>query len=118
MKEETDVFQFGRSAGMLRETLGRPQTRGFLWGVGATMAAYFVLPAVREVIRPAAKGVVRGAMVAGDRFRYAVSGAREGLEDIVAEAQFDRMRDTADPLANESVETVSQALTPRTKPEH
>lgn len=79
--------------GWMTDMWGEPQTRGFLWGVGTAMAAYFVWPAVREAVRPATKGVVRGAMAAGDRFRYAMSGAREGLEDVIAEAQFERMKD-------------------------
>lgn len=78
---------------MFRET----QTRGFLWGVGTTMAVMYFWPGIRGVARPAAKGVVRGAMAAGDRFRYAMATAREGVEDLVAEAQFERMRSAADP---------------------
>jgi hypothetical protein len=106
-------MRFGRP-GFLRETLRSPQTRGFIWGFGAATAAYFLLPAIKEAVRPTAKGVVRGAMVAGDRFRSAMAGAREGLEDIVAEAQYDRMRGMAEPDLDASVDTVTQAIQPRT----
>lgn len=91
-------MRFGRTRWM-REMFGEPQTRGFLWGAGAALAAYFLWPAVREAVRPCAKGVIRGAMVAGDRFRYALATAREGVEDVIAEAQFERLRGAAAPEA-------------------
>lgn len=91
-------MRFGRARWM-GDMWGEPQTRGFLWGAGTALAAYFLWPAVREAVRPATRGVIRGAMVAGDRFRYAMATAREGLEDVVAEAQFDRMRDVMEPDA-------------------
>ncbi|HEY3366985.1 MAG TPA: hypothetical protein VGK74_18185 [Symbiobacteriaceae bacterium] len=70
------------------------------------MTAYFLWPAVKEAVRPATKGMVRGAMVAGDRFRYAMSGAKEGLEDLVAEAQFERARDHVGSGIKEAAEGV------------
>lgn len=93
-----------RSPNWMREMTGQPQTRGFVWGVGTAVAAYFLWPAVREVVRPATRGVVRGAMVAGDRFRYAMANAREGIEDVVAEAQFDRMREAVGAQAEHAAE--------------
>ena len=96
---------------------GRPQTRGFLWGVGAAMAGYFLWPAIKEAVRPATKGVVRGAMVAGEKFRYAMGNAREGIEDVVAEAQFERMRDAVGNRVEEAAERVVDVFHPD-KPEH
>lgn len=100
--------------GLSADWMGQPQTRGFLWGAGTAMAAYFLWPAMREAVRPATKGVVRGAMAAGDRFRYAFSGARESLEDIVAEAQFDRMRD----VVGDTVESAGETLADTIRPDH
>lgn len=90
-------MQFGR---WNWDTLSNPQARGFVWGAGTAMAAYYFWPSVTRVVRPVTKGAIRGAMVAGDRFRYAMARTREGLEDIFAEAQFDRMRDAADPAGD------------------
>lgn len=98
----------------MRDVLQEPKSRGFLWGAGAAAAAYVLWPAVREAVRPCAKGMVRGAMVAGDRFRYAMAGAREGLEDVIAEAQFERMRDVAGPEEGAPAEPDPDATAPRT----
>lgn len=105
------MMRFGRS-GWSKDIWGQPQTRGFIWGAGTAMAAYFLWPAVKEAVRPATKGVVRGAMTAGDRFRYAMSGAKERLEDVIAEAQFERLRDAVGEKAEHVAESVVEAITP------
>lgn len=105
------MMRFGRS-GWMSDIWGEPQTRGFMWGVGAAMAGYFLWPAVKEAVRPATKGVVRGAMTAGDRFRYAMSGAKERIEDVIAEAQFERMRDAVGDKVDQVAEGVVEAVTP------
>lgn len=102
-----------RRPDFMREMVGQPQSRGFMWGVGTAVAAYFLWPAVREVVRPATRGVIRGAMVAGDRFRYAMSNAREGIEDVVAEAQFERMREAVGAQAEHAAESAVSAVHPR-----
>jgi hypothetical protein len=105
------VFRLPKS-GWSRDLLGQPQARGFMWGAGTAMAAYFIWPAVKEAIRPATKGVVRGAMAAGDRFRSAMAGAREGVEDLVAEAQFERMRDGFADQVEDSGHAIAEAIRP------
>lgn len=104
------MFRIG--SGWSGEMLEQPQTRGFLWGVGTAMAAYFLWPAMKEAVRPATKGVVRGAMAAGDRFRYAMANAREGLEDIMAEAQFERMRDAMEEQVADADDPLVDPLPP------
>lgn len=84
-------------SGWLGDVLGETQNRGFLWGLGTAAAAYYLWPTVQGVFRPAAKNVIRGTMAAGERFRYTMTRAKEALEDVMAEAQFERMRDVAGP---------------------
>lgn len=66
--------------------------RGVLWGAGLTALALLLLPQARRAFRPLAVAAARCAMDLVDGVREAVSGAQEGLEDIVAEAQFQRLQ--------------------------
>lgn len=84
-------------SGWMGEILGESYNRGFVWGIGAAVAAYFLWPAVQGAFRPAAKNVIRGTMAAGDRFRDTAVRAKEALEDVIAEAQFERVRDVVGP---------------------
>ena len=89
-------MRIGRS-GWMADVISEPKGRGFLWGAATVTAAYFLWPTVQGVFRPTAKSMVRGTLAAGDRFRYTVSRAKEALEDVIAEAQFERARDAVAP---------------------
>lgn len=76
-------MRFGR----WNELMSGPQARGFMWGVGAAMAASFLVPAVRKAVFPAPRAVTRGSVVAGERYAHALANAREGVVDVVDEGQ-------------------------------
>lgn len=71
-------------SGWMRDLTSQPKTRGFLWGVGAAVTAYFVWPAFREAVRPSRQ---TSAMMAGEQFRDAYGSARGSVDDLMAEAQ-------------------------------
>ncbi len=56
------------------------------WGLAIGIGIGAVLFA-RRGLRPAAKSAIKGYLAAADGLRRATSGAREGLQDIYAEAR-------------------------------
>ncbi|HXG18518.1 MAG TPA: DUF5132 domain-containing protein [Methylomirabilota bacterium] len=56
-------------------------------GLGAVLLAPTVLPAVGAVLRPVAKGLVRGTLALTEGARELFAEAREQLSDIYAEAK-------------------------------
>jgi glycine cleavage system pyridoxal-binding protein P len=78
---------------MLEDAFGR-LVAGALWGAGATV----VLSLSRggnDGLRPIAKTIVKGAMVAADRLGEMTAEARESLNDLYAEARAEREQEAA-----------------------
>ncbi|HYZ21295.1 MAG TPA: DUF5132 domain-containing protein [Rhodopila sp.] len=60
---------------------------GLAIGVGSAIVAPVVVPALGGLLRPAAKAVVKGGIVAYDWGRQAVAQVGEAASDMVAEAR-------------------------------
>lgn len=58
-----------------------------LIGIGVAVAAPVLLPAVGAVIRPVAKGVIKGGLFVADSLRELVAEGSEQVSDVVAEAK-------------------------------
>jgi hypothetical protein len=58
-----------------------------LVGIGVAVVAPFVLPAIGEVLRPVAKGVIKGTLFIADSVRELGSESAEQVSDIIAEAK-------------------------------
>ena len=54
------------------------------------LAAPFLFPAVRRAVRPAAKGLIKGALSLGESIKDGAIGAREHLGDLLAEVKAER----------------------------
>jgi hypothetical protein len=61
-------------------------------GIALAIAAPVLFPVVKKVLQPVANLGVQGASALADKARYAAQLAREEIEDIVAEAQFEHMK--------------------------
>lgn len=84
-----------------RERPGLPSEKlqGFLWGVGAAALLLMVLPSAKRSLRPFAVSAIKGAFDLVDQLKSVIAEAGEGLQDLVAEAQFERMKEAAGPEA-------------------
>ena len=56
-------------------------------GAGAVLLAPIVIPAVVGVMKPLAKAVIKGGMMAYENARIAIAETAETIEDIAAEAR-------------------------------
>jgi len=58
-----------------------------LIGAGVALAAPILLPAVGAVVRPVAKGFIKGCLYLADTVKEVVAEGGEQLSDLVAEAR-------------------------------
>ncbi|MBC7325258.1 MAG: DUF5132 domain-containing protein [Moorella sp. (in: Bacteria)] len=63
----------------------------------AALATLLALPSVREKVRPLLKKTIAEALELGERGKAALARLGEDLEDIVAEAQFNRLKESLEP---------------------
>ncbi|BCG58302.1 DUF5132 domain-containing protein [Paenibacillus sp. URB8-2] len=65
-------------------------------GTALAFAASTLWPIVKNTLKPLAETGTQGATGLTGRIQYALQIARDEIEDIVAEAQFERMRKQLD----------------------
>ncbi len=70
---------------------------GLLIGVGAALVAPVLLPAAGAVVRPVAKGLIWGALLAGDKVKELFAETREQMNDLVAEVRSEYTDGAASP---------------------
>lgn len=58
-----------------------------LVGVGVALAAPVLLPAAGAIVRPLAKGLIKGGLFVADSLRELVAEGGEQISDLVAEAR-------------------------------
>ena len=56
-------------------------------GAGVVLLAPVIIPVVASVMKPVAKAVIKGGMLAFENARIAVAETKETIEDIAAEAR-------------------------------
>ena len=69
---------------------------GLLLGIGIGVLGTMMAPLVRQRFKPAAATVTEGLSAIGDGVKKWSTTAKEEVQDIVAEAQFERMRRAID----------------------
>jgi hypothetical protein len=74
---------------LLDDVLGNLGTT-LLIGVGAALVAPVLLPVVGAVLRPVAKGLIKGGLYLVDAAQEIVAEGSEQLSDLVAEVQAER----------------------------
>lgn len=83
----------GRGVRERLENLWDNNNNNHLMYMGLVLLALLAIPQVREALRPMLGKMVDELDSVGDRVKSLVTKAKEGLEDIVAEAQFERLQD-------------------------
>lgn len=73
--------------------------RPAFWVGAAVVLAIEFLPGLSKALRPAAVRAVRASVGAAEKLREAAGRAKEGLEDIVAEARSQEPEPEATPAA-------------------
>lgn len=58
-----------------------------LVGLGVTLAAPVLLPAIGAVLRPVAKGVIKGTLFVADSIKELGAEGAEQVSDVIAEAK-------------------------------
>jgi hypothetical protein len=83
----------------IKSSTGR--TPGF-W-LTAVLASAVLIPSVRESLRPLALKAIQGVMELGEQAQGLFSGVKEELADLVAEAQFEKFKQSMDDPVDELV---------------
>jgi hypothetical protein len=95
------------------------KTEKIILGTAFAFAAGTLLPIVKNTLKPLVASGAEGTAGVTGGIRYALRVARDEIEDIVAEAQFERMRKRLDrEIAAESAFAMKKGDVPHVKPDH
>lgn len=97
-----DGAQPGMGGSLVDRVLGsfRLDRRSFGWGIGTGLLGLFLLPSLSKAMRPLARKAMEEAMEVSERAQGVFARAKEEFEDIVAEANFNKIKDTIVNQAN------------------
>jgi hypothetical protein len=71
------------------EKEGHGNKKVFFWGALSGLAVAVAAPLVGRTARPAARGVIKGGLVAGRYMQRVASSVKEDIQDMTAEAKAD-----------------------------
>ena len=75
---------------------GSGEGRGLLWGIGLSLVISLLFPATREGLRNLGVKMLQGTMNLTEQTRSTFGLAKEELEDMIAEANFNNLQDSQD----------------------
>jgi len=91
----------GSFRGRMEDFWSLPENRNFLLGAGAGILALMLLPGVKGKVKNLIGNASKGVMGLTDQAQDLMSGIKEDVEDIVAEAQFENFKkQIEDEIAN------------------
>jgi len=78
------------------ELMNSREGRGFKWGLSTAILALVFLPSVAKSLKPVTKWALKETMEVSERVQGIISNLKEDVEDILAEAQFERSKNMID----------------------
>jgi hypothetical protein len=103
VEQSPDMGGFTRARRRMGHQLKMRTGQDATFWLGTAALGAFLLPSVREKLRPLAVKTVQGIMGLSEQAQGLFSGVREDLEDIVSEAQFEKFKDSIDSGIEETV---------------
>ncbi|MEG6585456.1 hypothetical protein [Dendrosporobacter sp. 1207_IL3150] len=96
VEESPDMGRFTRATRQMTHRLKAGNGKNIAYGLGAIALAALLIPGVKDALKPLASKVINGVNDLTEQAQGLISGVREDVEDLVAEAQFDKIKQSID----------------------
>lgn len=87
---------FTRARRQMSHKLKSPSNKNFAYGVGVALLGALLFPTLKESLHPVAMKAMQGVRDLSDQAQGLLSGVREDIEDLVAEAEFEKLKSSID----------------------
>lgn len=87
---------FTRTRRQMSHRLKSPSNKSFAYGVGVALLGALLFPTLKESLHPVAMKAMQGVRDLSDQAQGLLSGVREDIEDLVAEAEFEKLKSSID----------------------
>lgn len=85
-----------RARRQMAHRLKSPNTKSFAYGIGVAVLGALLFPTLKDSLHPVAMKAVQGVKDLSEQARSLLGSVREDMEDLVAEAEFERLKNSID----------------------
>jgi len=90
-----------RARRQMYHRLKSPNTKSFAYGIGVALLGALLFPTLKESLHPVALKAMQGVKDLSEQARGLLGSVREDMEDLVAEAEFERLKNSIDSVVAE-----------------
>lgn len=96
VEQSPESGSFTRARRQMSHRLKSPSNKNFVYGVGVALLGALLFPTLKESLHPVAMKAMQGVKDLSDQAQGLLSGVREDIEDLVAEAEFEKLKNSID----------------------
>jgi len=92
---------FTRARRQMSHRLQSPSNKNFAYGVGVALVGAMLFPTLKESLHPVVMKVMQGVKDLSEQAQGLLGGVKEDIEDLVAEAEFEKLKSSIDSAVSE-----------------
>ncbi|WP_051788931.1 hypothetical protein [Pelosinus sp. UFO1] len=96
VEQSPESGSFTRARRQMSHRLKSQSNKNFVYGVGVALLGALLFPTLKESLHPVAMKAMQGVKDLSDQAQGLLSGVREDIEDLVAEAEFEKLKSSID----------------------
>ncbi|MBC8015842.1 MAG: hypothetical protein H7X79_08870 [Sporomusaceae bacterium] len=96
VEQSPESGSFTRARRQMSHRLKSPNNKNFAYGVGVALLGALLFPTLKESLHPVAMKAMHGVRELSEQAQGLLSGVREDIEDLVAEAEFEKLKSSID----------------------
>jgi len=101
VEQSPESGSFTRARRQMSHRLKSPSNKNFVYGIGVAVLGALLFPTLKESLHPIAMKAMQGVRDLSEQAQGVLSGVREDIEDLVAEAEFEKLKSSIDSVVTE-----------------
>ena len=101
VEQSPESGSFSTARRRMYHRLKSPGNKNFAYGVGVALLGALLFPTLKESLHPIAIKAMQGIKDLSGQAQGLLSGVREDIEDLVAEAEFEKLKSSIDNVVAE-----------------
>lgn len=96
VEQGAESGSFTKARQRMSHRLKSPSNKNFAYGVGVALLGALLFPTLKESLHPVAMKAVQGVKDLSEQAKGLLSSVKEDMEDMVAEAEFEKLKNSID----------------------
>jgi|GEM_PF-1514202 len=101
VEQSPESGSFTRARRQMSHRLKSPRNKNFAYGVGVALLGALLFPTIKDSLHPVIMKAMQGVRGLSEQAQGFMSGVREDIEDLVAEAEFEKLKSSIDNMVAE-----------------